>query len=378
MLKINDIINDKYIIVSRIGNGGTSKVYLARDRNVENLHWAVKEIDKTNKLYLAKVQDEGRFTEADIMTSVKNPFAPRIVDKIETEESLILIMDLVEGTDLGSKLSEEGPQPEKLVVEWMLGICSLMETLHGLPDPVIYTDMKPDNIILKKNGAVCVIYFGSARYLSNQVKKARLGTIGYCSPEHKHGIPDERSDIYTLGMTMYELLTCDDTIMEKSFRRREVDSPKLEAIIKKCTYENPAERYQTVAELRRTLEEYKLIELYSGDRNKAMTSSLIQTELVKWEENLPPAKETENAFSDKVSSEEEKKAAAKRKKQKKNATAAGILVKALGTSIRTIAAILVTILAAIGVVTLIYPELRDTFFLIVKQTLMVAGIGSGG
>lgn len=71
-------------------------------------------------------------------------------------------------------------------------------------------------------------------------------------------------------------------------------------------------------------------------------------------------------------------AAAKRKKQKKNVTAAGIFVKALGTAIRTIAAILVTILAAIGVVTLIYPELRDTFLLIVKQTLMGAGFGSGG
>lgn len=256
MIKIHDIVDGKYEILKEIGHGGMSTVYLAMDKNL-NKQWAVKEIRKRGNDKNDQAVVNSLLVEAGLMKKLDHPALPRIVDIINSEETICIIMDYIEGETLEKILEKYGAQPEEVVVEWAMQLCDVLMYLHAQKPPIIYRDMKPGNIMLKPEGNLKVFDFGIAREYKEQglADTTVLGTKGYCPPE-QYGSrqTDARSDIYALGMTMHHLLTGKDPRVAgyeyASIRQYRPElSGSLERIIDKCTALDPGNRYQSCSEL---------------------------------------------------------------------------------------------------------------------------------
>ncbi|MBQ7120850.1 MAG: serine/threonine protein kinase [Clostridia bacterium] len=264
MLEIGSVLGGKYKILSEIGHGGMSVVYMALNE-VANKTWAVKEIRKDGKMDFNVVR-QGLVAEIETLKKLKHPNLPSIVDVIEDEDSFIIVMDYIEGNSLDKSLIEHGAQPQELVIEWAMQLCDVLAYLHSCDPPIIYRDMKPANIMLKPDGNIALIDFGTAKtYEIDLGETTGIGTIGYAAPEQYIGSglgrTDARTDIYCLGITLYHLLTgidpCKVVIADKSIRAVNPSlSPGLEKIIIKCTEQDPKDRYQSCEELLYDLEHH--------------------------------------------------------------------------------------------------------------------------
>lgn len=266
MLKQGDILDGKYKILEKIGQGGMSKVYLAIDTAL-NKQWAVKEIDKRTEKYKLTVNENKTKSEIEIMKKLSHPSLPRIVSIIDSDESLCVVMDYIEGESLDKVISMYGRQDEKRVVSWTLDICDIINYLHHQDPPIIYRDMKPSNVMLSQEGNIKIIDFGIAReFKSGRNDTAALGTMGYASPEHFAKRTDIRSDIYSIGATMYTLLTGLDPSKDPPHhlqKLRAVDptfSTGLEKVITKATQLDPNNRYQSIQEFANALSSYRQLD----------------------------------------------------------------------------------------------------------------------
>lgn len=279
MLEIGSLVEGKYKILSEIGHGGMSVVYMAINEKA-NKTWAVKEVRKDGKMDFNTVR-QGLVAEIETLKKLKHPNLPSIVDIIEDENSFIVIMDYIEGRSLDKIIEENGAQPESFVVEWAKQLCDVLGYLHSRTPPIIYRDMKPANVMLKPDGNIMVIDFGTAKnYEIDLGETTGIGTIGYAAPEQYIGSglgrTDARTDIYCLGITMYHLLTnidpCRNLIKDKSIRAvNPALSHGLDTIIQKCTQYQPDDRYQTCAELMYDLENYEVLEpLYKKKQKRKL------------------------------------------------------------------------------------------------------------
>ena len=276
MLQIGSLVDGKYKILSEIGHGGMSIVYMAINEKA-NKTWAIKEVRKNGVLDFEAVR-QGLIVETDMLKKLKHPNLPSIVDVIEDEESFVIVMDYIEGNALSVALQEYGPQPQEWVIEWAKQLCDVLEYLHTRTPAIIYRDMKPANVMLKPNGQVMLIDFGTAREFKekNLADTTCLGTVGYAAPEQFGGMgqTDARTDIYCLGATLYHLVTgCNPSEPPYEIRPiREINpslSNGLEAIIQKCVQRNPDDRYQSCAELMYDLEHYDTIDKSYRSKQKA-------------------------------------------------------------------------------------------------------------
>ena len=267
MLQVGSIVDDKYKILSEIGHGGMSVVYMAINEKA-NKTWAVKEVRKDGVLDFEAVK-QGLIVETDLLKKLKHPNLPSIIDVIEDDETFLIVMDYIEGNSLSKALEEYGAQPQEYVIEWAKQLCDVLGYLHTRQPAIIYRDMKPANIMLKPDGNVTLIDFGTAREFKakNLADTTCLGTIGYAAPEQFGGMgqTDARTDIYCLGATLYHLVTgCNPSEPPYEIKPiREINpslSSGLERIIMKCTQRNPADRYQSAAELTYALEHYEEID----------------------------------------------------------------------------------------------------------------------
>lgn len=279
MLEIGSLVDGKYKILSEIGHGGMSVVYMAINEKA-NKTWAVKEVRKDGKMDFNTVR-QGLMAEIETLKKLKHPNLPSIIDVIEDDDSFIIVMDYIEGRSLDKIIAENGAQPEAYVVEWAKQLCDVFCYLHSRTPPIIYRDMKPANIMLKPDGNIMVIDFGTAKYYEIDLGETTgIGTIGYAAPEQYIGSglgrTDARTDIYCLGITMYHLLTnidpCKNLISDKSIRAvNPALSHGLDAIIQKCTQDQPADRYQSCAELMYDLENYEILEpLYKKKQKRKL------------------------------------------------------------------------------------------------------------
>ena len=254
MAEIGSVIDGKYEILKEIGRGGMSTVYLAMDTHL-NKQWAVKEVRKTGKGKNDEIIENSFLAEANLMKKLDHHSLPRIVDIIDNGITIYVVMDYIEGESLDKVLKEFGAQPEEKVIEWAMQIADALHYLHTRKPPIIYRDMKPANIMLKPEGNIKIIDFGIAREYKdqNQADTVVLGTRGYASPEHYNGQTDARSDIYTLGKTMHQLLTCVDPRNGEAYRSvREWNhelSEGIEYVIDKCVESSPEHRYQNCMDL---------------------------------------------------------------------------------------------------------------------------------
>lgn len=280
MTKEGTVLDGKYEILAEVGRGGMSIVYLARDKRL-NKQWAVKEIKNDGKKS-AKTLLKGLEREANILKNVDHPVLPRIVDIINQDGTIYVVMDYIEGDTIQDRLKKEGAQPQELVVEWGLQLASALNYLHNMNPPVIYRDMKPSNVMIKPEGGVKLIDFGTAKEyeIENNADTTALGTRGYAAPEQfgdskGRGIynTDARTDIYNLGATLYHIVTgknpCEPPYEIKPIREwNPTLSSGLEKIILKCTQANPNDRYQNCTELMYALEHYDELDDSYRKKNK--------------------------------------------------------------------------------------------------------------
>ncbi len=263
VLEIGSLVDGKYKILNKIGQGGMSVVYLAMNEKA-NKQWAIKEVRKDGRQNYEVVR-QGLIAETDILKRLNHPNLPSIVDVIDDGESFLIVMDYIEGKPLSNALKELGAQPQEFVVEWAKQLCDVLGYLHSRIPPIIYRDMKPSNVMLKPDGNVTLIDFGTAReFKSDRVEDTTcLGTQGYAAPEQfgGRGQTDARTDIYCLGATMYHLVTGHNPAKPpyEMYPIRQWNpnlSSGLEQIILKCTRKNPEDRYQNCAELMYALDHY--------------------------------------------------------------------------------------------------------------------------
>ena len=268
MTKEGTVLDGKYEIWKEVGRGGMSIVYLARDNRL-NKQWAVKEIKNDGKKDITTLL-KALEREANILKNVDHPVLPRIVDIINQDEIIYVVMDFIEGTTISNRLKKEGAQPQELVIEWGIQLASALDYLHNMNPPIIYRDMKPSNVMIRPEGGVKLIDFGTAKEyeIEDNADTTALGTRGYAAPEQfgdskGRGIynTDARTDIYNLGATLYHIVTgmnpCEPPYEMKPIREWNPElSSGLEKIILKCTQPNPEDRYQNCAELMYALEHY--------------------------------------------------------------------------------------------------------------------------
>lgn len=264
MLEPGMVIDGTYKILNKIGQGGMSTVYLAMNERA-NRSWAIKEIRKEGSQYDGTIRQE-LLVETHILKRLDHPNLPQIADVLEYKDTFLIVMDYIEGRPLSVTLREKGAQPQELVVAWAKQLCDVLLYLHSRQPPIIYRDMKPANIMLRPDGKVMLIDFGTAReYKKDHSEDTMcLGTVGYAAPEQfgGNGQTDARTDIFCLGRTLYHLLTGHNPCMPPyeiyPIRRWDPDlSSGLEEIICKCVQNDPEERYQSCAELLYALEHYR-------------------------------------------------------------------------------------------------------------------------
>ena len=240
--------NDTYEIKSIIGKGGMSTVYLAEHKRLHT-RWAVKEVAKTQG---------ARFdflAESNILKRLQHPMLPRIVDIFEDEQHIYIVEDFVEGITLEELLKRQGKVDEEQGLTWFKDLCGVLGYLHRQqPHPIIYRDMKPSNVMLQPDGSLKLIDFGIAREYKQEssADTTYIGTKGYAAPEQfGRAQTDARTDIYSLGVTMYHLLT-GKSPYEPPYQfvpARQLEprlSHGVEYILGKCVQPEPADRYQNV------------------------------------------------------------------------------------------------------------------------------------
>jgi serine/threonine protein kinase len=251
IMKAGDVFDNKYRIISELGRGGMGAVYLAENLKL-GTRWAIKEIDKSCHTKL------DFFVESNILKKLNHPSLPRIFDIIEDHNYVYIIVDYIEGKALDKILSETSAISEDIVIEYAKQICDVYIYLHTYtPNPIIYRDMKPANIIITKEGTLKLIDFGIAREFKKDSESDTIyiGTRGFAAPEqYGSGQTNAATDIYSLGVTLYNLLTGknpNDPPYEL-VPLRSIDrniSKAMETIVEKCTRQNPLERYQSAKEL---------------------------------------------------------------------------------------------------------------------------------
>jgi eukaryotic-like serine/threonine-protein kinase len=267
-LAANTVLNGRYEIVRRIGGGGMGAVYLAKDRNLGDAPRAVKEMVES---HLDPTQHEkaiGDFKrESLLLTSLEHPSIPTIYDYFYDEglSRFYLVMKYISGGDLASRMRSAvgGRLDEKTVADWGMQVADVLDYLHSRPKPIIYRDLKPANLMIDGNsGRVMLIDFGIARWVTQQEKGVTaVGTMGYAPPELFSGRVQPASDIYSLGATMFHLLTGSDPQdnpllifdFSKNPRPRQIApsmSSEMEQILMRCVEYRPEDRFRSAGELR--------------------------------------------------------------------------------------------------------------------------------
>ena len=270
-LATNTVLNGRYEIVRRIGGGGMGAVYLAKDRNLGDAPRAVKEMVES---HLDPTQHEkaiGDFKrESLLLTALEHPCIPTIYDYFYDDalSRFYLVMKYISGGDLASRMRAAigGRIDEKTVTDWGMQVADVLDYLHSRPKPIIYRDLKPANLMIDGNtGRVMLIDFGIARWVSQQEKGVTaVGTMGYAPPELFSGRVQPASDVYSLGATMFHLLTGSDPQdnpllifdFSKNPRPRQIApsiSTEMEQILMRTVEYKPDDRYRTAGELRNHL-----------------------------------------------------------------------------------------------------------------------------
>ncbi len=262
MLKPGMFINDRYEIIDKVGSGGMADVYKARDQRL-NRFVAIKVLKpeySSDKSFVNKFR-----AEAQSAAGLSHPNIVNVYDVGDDSGLHYIVMELVEGITLKRFIERKGKLEVKEAVGITIQIAQGMEAAHD--NRIIHRDIKPQNIIISRDGKVKVTDFGIAKATnSNTITSNAMGSVHYLSPEQaRGGYSDEKSDIYSLGVTLYEMLSGkvpfagDNTvsvallhIQGEAMPLRELDPEipvSVDKIVQKCMQKRPERRYHTASEL---------------------------------------------------------------------------------------------------------------------------------
>jgi outer membrane protein assembly factor BamB/tRNA A-37 threonylcarbamoyl transferase component Bud32 len=259
-------LQDRYLILEIIGTGGMSSVYKGRDLHFPNVQKlvAIKEMthmvsDQT--MYEMVVTNFER--EADLLATLSHPAIPRIYDYFTHNNGLYLVMEYIAGKDLEAILQEsEDFIPEDQIVSWAIEVCDVLSYLHNhRPEPIVFRDVKPSNIMVDQHGHVRMIDFGIAKIFQPGQKGTMIGTEGYSPPEQYRGEASPAGDIYALGATLHHLLTRRDPRIEPpfSFAERPIESinpnvsKEFESVISNSLSYDPKSRFPSAEAMKNAL-----------------------------------------------------------------------------------------------------------------------------
>ncbi len=292
------LLNSRYEIVRRIGGGGMGAVYLAKDRNLGDAPRAVKEMVEAHldpMMHEKAIADFKR--ESLLLTSLEHPSIPTIYDYFYDEPlgRFYLVMKFISGGDLASRLRNApgGRIDEKTVADWGMQAADVLQYLHSRPKPIIYRDLKPANLMIDGNsGRIMLIDFGIARWVKQEEKGVTaVGTMGYAPPELFGGRVEPRSDVYSLGATMFHLLTGSDPQdnpllifdFAKNPRPRQIApsiSSEMEQILMRSVEYKPEDRFASAAAMRDALAVH-LEKLMAGQVSYGVPSGQVGGETVQ-------------------------------------------------------------------------------------------------
>jgi serine/threonine protein kinase len=260
------VLVDRYQIQNVIGIGGMGSVYRARDLHFPNVIKlvAVKEMINQAPDPLVRETIVKNFErEANILVTLNHPSIPKIYDFFTNENRSYLVLEYINGRDLEAVLkSSVEPIREDQVIVWAIQICDVLEYLHNhKPEPIIFRDIKPSNIMINQNNNVILVDFGIAKMFKTGQKGTMIGTEGYSPPEQYRGEATLQTDIYALGATMHHLLTHRDPRLEApfSFADRPIHkinssiSNELETIVNTALEYNPSDRFATATDMKSAL-----------------------------------------------------------------------------------------------------------------------------
>jgi serine/threonine protein kinase/tetratricopeptide (TPR) repeat protein len=291
-LPIGTILDGKFKIVQVLGEGGMGTVYKVEQVDRPGFYRAVKEllINPGMPEEERKAAIERFNKEIDLMFNLKHPNIPSLIVSFQERGNYYFVMEFVPGKSLDKILEEnKGPLDEEQVIRWMLKVCDALSYIHSRNPPIILRDLKPGNIMVTPEGDVQLIDFGIARRFNpnKRTNTENLGTISYASPEHLGSITapgqkrspqnpgrlvqtDARSDIYSLGATIYHLLTNHEpepiqtpapgSIRAKNPRLRTIQVGgrivcPIEEVIIKAMQQDPAHRFQSAEAMRMALQQ---------------------------------------------------------------------------------------------------------------------------
>ncbi len=268
MLPSGTVLQGRYAVETVLGVGGMSLVYRGRDLRFKDVvrPCAIKEMYQSSPDSGTRMLTLKNFErEAGLLATLSHGAIPKVYDFFEENGRIYLIMELIAGRDLEGTLDQaKEPIAEQRVGSWALQICDVLQYLHGhTPEPIIFRDMKPSNVIVTPEDRIIMIDFGIARiFQQNQRKGTMIGTEGYAPPEQYRGIADPRGDVYALGATMHHLLTNVDPRTETPFTFHERPirqinpqvSAEMEAVVMQALEYDPAQRPQSAAEFKALLQ----------------------------------------------------------------------------------------------------------------------------
>ncbi|MHC9539639.1 MAG: SUMF1/EgtB/PvdO family nonheme iron enzyme [Vulcanimicrobiota bacterium] len=252
---------DRYEVLKPLKSGGMGAVYLLHDNRLERKCVLKEMIPPSHDPAELKEFRERFRNEALTLSKLSHPNLPPVYDHFEENHQCCLVMEYIEGDDLESLLAAQAPKgfPEERVRQWALTICSILEYLHSQKPLILYRDLKPSNIMLRKRDErLFLIDFGLAKSVHQALThKTSWGTEGYAPIEQCQGEPEVRSDLYALGATMHHLLSGRPPVPFKfpAIRslRPEISSA-MEALLERALKLHAHERYGTAREMREALE----------------------------------------------------------------------------------------------------------------------------
>src|SRR5256714_4659874 len=290
-LPIGSVLDGKFKIVQVLGEGGMGTVYKVELVGRPGYYRAVKEllINPNTSAEKRRSAIERFDKEIDLLFSLKHPHIPSFLLSFQERGNYYFVMEFVPGQSLDKMLEKnKGPLNEEDVIKWMMQVCEALSYIHSFNPPIILRDLKPGNVMVTPAGDVQLIDFGIARRFdpNKRTNTENLGTISYASPEHLGSLTspgqrrsaqnpgklvqtDARSDIYSLGATMYHLLTnyepdpiqtpATGSILAKNPRLRTVRANNtvvcpIEQVIIKAMQQSPAQRFQSADAMRTALQ----------------------------------------------------------------------------------------------------------------------------
>ena len=261
-LAVSEKLQDRYEVVRSIKSGGMGAVYEAVDHKLASTPCAIKEVlasalEGSSGAYVLQSFE----SEMRALAGLEHPNIPRVRDYFEIDGKRYIVLDLVHGQALDDELSEHlrltnaAMDPAVAAVD-MVQVLETLTYLHNCQPPIIHRDIKSANLIRDtRTGRIKLVDFGIARSVETQKVQTQVGTPGFCAPEQMGGRAEVRSDIYSVGATLYHLCT-GRFPPAFTFDALEMDLPRCPGLVKiviKATAPKPSERYATAEEMAQAL-----------------------------------------------------------------------------------------------------------------------------